>query len=180
MRKTSRFLTIGAFVLLGVFLTSCAKEEPAKESKTSSGVLKTDSDSHLPIYMGQNTLIGEAFIYIENNAIMVEVSLIDGIVPDEAHFYAGETPPPSPAPGQFPYHWYPGDPFPVMFTIDISEWYECEAFDWYMALHMVVGTETAWILPQGGIYWYNKKGKKLGWGQYFLHYFEECWDPMEE
>jgi len=177
MKRTINIFTISLVLLMGVLLVSCNKEEIKQGEQASYGVLKTDSESYLPIYMGQHTLIGEAFITLENSTIYVEVSLVDGIVPDEAHLYAGENPPPSSAPGSFPYHWYPGDPFPVMFAIDISSWYECQEFDWYFALHMAVGTETAWILPEGGIYWYNKKGKKLGWGQYFLHYFGACDEP---
>jgi hypothetical protein len=180
MKKSFILAVVGMFVLAGVLLTSCMKDESKIENSVSKGLLKTNSTFAMPIYMGQYTLIGEAFIYIENDAVTVEVNLDEGIVPQEAHLYAGETPPPSSAPGQFPYHWYAGDEFPIVFTIDISDWYECQAFDWYFALHLAVGTETAWILPeQGGTYWLNKKGKPTGWGQYFLFYFGPC-HPNEE
>ncbi len=176
MKRTSIFIAAGIIMFAGIFLTSCIKETMESQTAAPKGSLKTDASSVLPIYMGQNTLIGQAFITIDegNLAINVEVSLNDGLMPDEMHLYAGENPPPSSAPGQFPYHWYPGDPYPVAFTIDISDWYQCQAFDWYFALHLAVGTETAWILPEGGINWLNKKGKPTGWGQYFLHNFEAC------
>jgi len=174
MKKTIVLLAVGILMLSGIFLSSCVKEESKSEVLAQKGSLKTDETSYLPIYMGQNTLIGEAFITIENDQILVSVNLNEGYIPNEAHLYAGETPPPSSAPGQFPYHWYEGDPFPIVFTVDISDWYECDAFEWYFALHLAIGNETAWILPEGGINWLNKKGKPTGWGQYFLHYFEAC------
>lgn len=165
-------------MLFFVFLSSCVKEANKIEGPVSDKTLKTGSDFSLPIYMGQNTMIGEAYIYILNDQIVCEVSLLDGYTPDAAHFYAGETAPPTSAPGQFPYHWYPGDPFPVMFTVDISDWYECQEFDWYFALHFEIGNETAWILPEeGGLYWLNKKGKPTGWGQYFHWTFGSCEIP---
>jgi hypothetical protein len=179
MKKNVFMSAIGTFVLIGVLLTSCMKEDVNVEKSTVKGTLKTGSDFALPIYMGQNTLIGEALIYIEYESVIVEVILDEGFVPQEAHLYAGENPPPSSAPGQFPYHWNTGDEFPIVFSIDISEWYECQEFDWYFALHLAIGNETAWILPEeGGTYWLNKKGKPTGWGQYFLFTFEEC--PGEE
>jgi hypothetical protein len=174
MKKVQTLLSVGIIILTGIFLSSCVKEENSKEALASKGSLKTDATSYLPIYMGQNTLVGEASIYIQNSTIFVEVNLNDGIVPSEAHLYAGENPPPSSAPGQFPYHWYAGDPFPIVFTVDISPWYECQSFDWYFALHLAIGSETAWLLPQDGIYWLNKKGKPTGWGKYFLYYFDSC------
>jgi hypothetical protein len=167
-------MSAGIIMFASILLTSCIKETMESQSATPKGSLKTDASSVLPIYMGQNTLIGEAFITIENEQIIVSVSLDEGYMPSEAHLYAGENPPPSSAPGQFPYHWYAGEPFPIVFTVDISEWYECQAFSWYFALHLAVGNETAWILPEGGINWLNKKGKPIGWGQYFLHDFEAC------
>lgn len=171
---------IGTFVLIGVLLTSCMKDEANVEKSSVKGTLKTGSEFALPIYMGQNTLVGEALIQIIDESVVVSVSLDEGIVPQEAHLYAGENPPPSSAPGQFPYHWYTGDEFPIVFTIDISDWYECQEFDWYFALHFAIGNETAWILPEeGGTYWLNKKGKPTGWGQYFLYTFGECPDEEE-
>lgn len=175
MKKSRILMAAGIIMFAGIFLASCVKETMESQTAAPKGSLKTDANSVLPIYMGQNTLIGEAFITInESEQIIVSVDLDEDYMPSEAHLYAGENPPPSSAPGQFPYHWYAGQPFPIVFTIDISDWYECEAFDWYFALHLAVGTETAWVLPEGGIYWLNKKGKPTGWGQYFLHYFEEC------
>jgi hypothetical protein len=179
MRKKAVFSVLVTLVLFGILFVSCRKEESRIDKQTNSGVLKTNSDFDMPIYMGQNTLVGEAFInLVDESAIVVDVVLFDGIVPDEAHLYAGENPPPSSAPGSFPYHWYAGDEFPISFTIDISDWYECEGFEWFFALHLAIGTETAWILPtEGGLYWLNKKGKPTGWGQYFPYFFEEC-DPL--
>jgi hypothetical protein len=172
MKKRRILFVMGTFVLMGFLLASCVKDDAKLEQASPQKPLK--SNAELPIYMGQNTLVGTAFIYILNDEIVVDVDLDEGIIPNEAHLYVGEVPPPSSAPGQFPYHWYSGEQFPVSFTIDIPDSYNC-AFGLYFALHLAIGNETAWILPsEGGMFWYNKKGKKIGWGQYFYYTFNTC------
>lgn len=176
MKKLSLISKLGALVILAVILGSCAKEETREVTQNTNGSLKNVINPALPIYMGQNTLVGEATITLANEVIYVSVDLFPGYTPLEAHLYAGENPPPSSAPGQFPYHWNSGDPTPIVFSVDISSWYECEEFSWYFALHLALSNgETAWILPDpAGFNWLNKKGKRIGWGQYFLYGFESC------
>lgn len=176
MKKLSTITALSALLFLGLILASCTKDETRENTQKPNGTLKTNPA--LPIYMGQNTLVGDATITLDTEAslIYVSVNLYAGYTPMEAHLYAGETAPPSPAPGQFPYHWYNGDPLPIVFTVDISDWYDCEEFEWYFALHLALSNgETAWILPEpAGSYWLNKKNKPIGWGQYFLYGFEGC------
>ena len=183
MKKVSVFVVLVAFLMGGAMLNSCKNDE-LKELNTNENVgLKDMSDFALPIYMAKTTLIGHAEIYIQEETIFVDVMLDPALLgpyyAKEAHLYAGESAPPSNAPGQFPYHWYEGDPYPITFAIDISDWWDCEMFSWYFALHLELGMtgsyeeESAWLLPEeGGTFWLNKKGKPLGWGQYFMWTFD--------
>jgi hypothetical protein len=173
MKKSTTFRVIPLFFLLAILVASCVKDEYRETKPSAQPVLKSGSDFGLPIYMSQNTLIGEAEIYIENEAIVVNVLLNEGYMPSEAHLYAGADAPPSNAPGQFPFHWYAGDGYPISFVIDISDWWDGSPFDWYFALHLKIGNETAWLLPEeGGTNWLNNAGKPIGWGQYFLYHLE--------
>ncbi len=185
-------ITLSVFILAGSLFQSCEKDDTKelKSSSTSQAVLKVMSDFDLLIYMGKTTLIGQSEIYITNSTLYVDVNLDPALLGDwyaiEAHLYAADPIPPSPAPGQFPYHWYLSGGEPLGFEIDISEDWQCEAFDWYFALHVELekqvvnpdGTitlvhESAWLLPEeGGKNWKNGKGKNIGWGQYFLFYLD--------
>ncbi|MBW6460404.1 MAG: hypothetical protein K0B08_07495 [Bacteroidales bacterium] len=172
MKKSASFRVISLFFLLAIVFASCVKDGTREIKPAAQPVLKSGSDFGLPIYLSQNTLIGEAEFYIENEAIVVNVLLNEGYMPSEAHLYAGENAPPSPAPGLFPYHWYAGGDYPISFVIDISDWWGGSTFDWHFALHLKIGNESAWLLPEeGGTNWLNNGGKPIGWGQYFLYNF---------
>lgn len=191
MKKLTMLITLTVFMLAGSLFQSCEKDDTKelRSSSTSQVVLKAMSDFDLPIYMGKTTLIGQAEINIADPVLLVDVNLDPSLMGEwyavEAHLYAADAVPPSPAPGQFPYHWYLSGGEPLGFEIDIS-WWECTVFDWYFALHLELekqvvnpdGTitlvhETAWLLPEeGGKNWKNGKGKNIGWGQYFLFYFD--------
>ena len=190
MKKISIVLIMGAFILSGALFHSCKKEEGKELKSTENLMLKEMSDFDLPIYMGKTMLIGNAEIYIADQMIYVAVNLTDPGEWEvtEAHLYAGEGIPPTSAPGQFPYHWYMGEPYPIIFGIDISDWWDCEVFDWYFALHLalrmdtgeldddgniIYDNESAWLLPEeGGTNWLNPKHKPIGWGEYFLWEFD--------
>jgi hypothetical protein len=189
MKKAKLFFLLTLFA--GVIMTSCQKTELAdpRAGGDENALVKEDpSDFGLPIYMDQEVYLGYAEITLDAGMIHVGISLDPLLLGDwyvnEAHLYAGEAPPPSSAPGLFPYMWDNESGEPLAFAIPLPEGMGEESFGWYFALHLELEQEvivdevptliyeTAWLLPEeGGTYWYNAKGKKIGWGQYFWWYF---------
>ena len=178
-------MTMVAFVFTGIVFQSCKKDEQNTLRQPENRIEKVMSDFDLPIFIGQNMEIGYAMISHDPDANTVIVDIILDQLPEgwevmEAHLYAAYLEPPTPAPGQFPFHWYAGDG-PLGFTVDGPEW-DCPGFEWYYALHLQLmdmngEEETAWLLPEeGGMNWTNPKGKPMGWGEYFLWEFD--WVPI--
>jgi hypothetical protein len=193
MKKLTVLFTIVAFLLAGGMFHSCKKDEMKDPVKSiNNPVLKVlSSDFGLPIYMGKTTEIGFADITYDcsSNEISVAINLDglpEGWAVTEAHLYAGAGAPPTSAPGQFPFHWYPENG-ELGFTVAGPDPFACPGFTCYYSLHlafeMIVGYdvdgnpifeyETAWVLPEeGGTNWFNKKGKVIGWGEYFQWTFD--------
>jgi hypothetical protein len=194
MKKLTVLITVAAFLSAGALFHSCKKDEMKDPVKTiENPVLKVlSSDFGLPIFMGKTTPVGDAEITFNciTNEISVAINLDvlpEGWVVTEAHLYAGLNPPPSSAPGQFPFHWHSEDG-PLGFTIPGPDPFVCPGFTWHYALHLALRMqtgidpitlepiytyETAWLLPeQGGTNWLNKKGKPIGWGEYFQWMFD--------
>jgi len=193
MKRFAVLLILGAFLVGGAMFHSCKKDEMKEQASSENLILKEMSDFGLPIYMAKHTWIGEAEILhtdigTPDEKIIVKVLLDEALLAElggwyvtEAHLHAASYKPLKNAPGQFPYHWYAGDGYPIVFEIPVEM--SCPGIDWWYALHLELERcieydidgecidwedESAWLLPdENGQNWLNKNGKPKGWGQFF-------------